>query len=171
MADTLEKIICPACGKEMKKIFLNGQNVNIDICLDGCGGILFDNRELEKCDDSFENVDELKDVIKNKTFVKTDTSEIRTCPVCSTPMVKIGAGKGGVKIDVCNVCGAKYLDHGELETIRNSAVEEIDSKITDVLATIYRENFEEVTYGLVPSKSSPRRQFVEDIVREIFFII
>ena len=45
-ADTLEKIICPGCGKEMKKIFLNGQNVYIDICLDGCGGILFDNREF-----------------------------------------------------------------------------------------------------------------------------
>ena len=171
MADTLEKIICPGCGKEMKKIFLNGQNIYIDICLDGCGGILFDNREFEKCDDSFENIDELKEVIKNKTFVKTDTSEIRTCSVCSTPMVKMGSGKGEVEIDVCNVCGAKYLDHGELETVRNSAVEEIDSKITDILATIYKENFNEVTYGMAPANPSPRRQFVEDIVKQILFVI
>ena len=86
-------------------------------------------------------------------------------------MVKMGSGKGEVEIDVCNVCGAKYLDHGELETVRNSAVEEIDSKITDILATIYKENFNEVTYGMAPANPSPRRQFVEDIVKQILFVI
>ena len=171
MADTLENLICPACRKEMKKIFLNGQNINIDICLDGCGGLFFDNRELEKCDDSFENIEEIKEAIKNKTFVKTDASEIRHCPACSTPMVKMGAGRGGVKIDVCNTCGGKYLDHGELNTIRNSSPEDINNKIADVLATIYKENFDEVTYGLAPLNPSPRRQFVENIIREIIFTL
>lgn len=171
MADTLEKIICPGCGKEMKKIFLNGQNVYIDICLDGCGGILFDNREFEKCDDSFENVNALKEAVENKTFEKTDDSAIRTCSICNTPMVKMGAGKGNVKIDYCNVCGAKYLDHGELETIRNSEKEEISSKVSEVLDSIYTENFNNVTYGMAPANPSPRRQFVEDIVKQILFVI
>ena len=33
----------------MEKIFISDANINVDICLNGCGGILFDNRELEKC--------------------------------------------------------------------------------------------------------------------------
>ena len=48
MTDTKNQINCPACGKEMKKIYLPNEKINIDICLDGCGGIFFDNREFDK---------------------------------------------------------------------------------------------------------------------------
>ena len=47
MADSLETLVCPACGKEMKKIFIDSAGFNIDICLDGCGGIFFGNRMVE----------------------------------------------------------------------------------------------------------------------------
>ena len=47
MADTVEKLICPACGKDMTKIYLKGNSINVAVCLDGCWGIFFDNRELE----------------------------------------------------------------------------------------------------------------------------
>ena len=56
MVDSLEVINCPLCGKEMKKIFLNEQQINVDICLNGCGGIFLDNRELNKIDDENENI-------------------------------------------------------------------------------------------------------------------
>ena len=56
MADTLDKLACPACGEEMKKIYMQEAGVNIDLCLNGCGGIFFDNREFEKFDEPDENI-------------------------------------------------------------------------------------------------------------------
>ena len=49
MADNLEEIYCPACGKKMEKIFMSAQGVNLDVCTQGCGGIFFDNREFKLC--------------------------------------------------------------------------------------------------------------------------
>ena len=46
--DTIDIIKCPACGKEMEKVFIPSEGINIDICTDGCGGIFFDNREFDK---------------------------------------------------------------------------------------------------------------------------
>ena len=58
MTDTLDFVKCPACGNEMVKIFAN-ETANVDICLDGCGGIFFDNHELEKFDEPKENIDDV----------------------------------------------------------------------------------------------------------------
>ena len=105
----------------MVKVFDKEKGINIDICLNGCGGILFDNREFEKFDESHENADEILNAIKERKFAKVDESEIRVCPICNVPMVKMGAGTGGVEIDICNTCGAKFLDNGELEKVREGA--------------------------------------------------
>ena len=50
MADNLELIECPACGKKMHKIYMPSAGVNLDVCVDGCGCIYFDNREFNKFD-------------------------------------------------------------------------------------------------------------------------
>ncbi len=131
MTDTKNNINCPACGHEMKKVFIENAGVNIDICIDGCGGMLFDNRELEKFDEKHENADEILNEVKDKEFISVDESATRICPICNTPMVKFGAGNGNVQIDLCNACGAKFLDFGELEKIR-----EADGKENEVLAKI-----------------------------------
>ena len=59
MADNLETNICPQCGKEMKKFYIQNHKFHVDICIDGCGGIWFDNRELKKVDDVSKNIDEI----------------------------------------------------------------------------------------------------------------
>ena len=56
MADTLQKIKCPACGREMEKVFIPSEGINLDICTQGCGGIFFDNRELDKFDEKDEDI-------------------------------------------------------------------------------------------------------------------
>lgn len=119
MADTKCIISCPACDKEMTKVYVKEANMNVDICLDGCGGILFDNRELEKVDEAHENADEIFEAVKNKTFKPTNEQEVRLCPICNSAMVKQGCGIEGIEIDVCNTCGSKFLDHNELTNIRN----------------------------------------------------
>ena len=158
-------LICPACGKTMKKIFVPESGINIDICLDGCGGILFDNRELNKFDEPHENADEILKMLEGREFKKTDETEIRTCPLCHVPMVKMGSGKGGVQIDVCNTCGAKFLDNGELLKIREGS--HIDNSKTDELINaLYNENLKSVLGDNAdkPVASSPRRKFFENLV-------
>lgn len=166
MADNKEMLICPACGKLMKKVFIKGENLNIDICTDGCGGILFDNRELEKFDEMHENASEILNEIKAKEFKKVDDSEIRICPICKVPMVKMGSGVTNTVIDVCNTCGAKFLDYGELSSIRE--VTDDNKTVIDYekINEIFKENLMQLigTDDLSTLKSSPRRQFFEDLV-------
>lgn len=129
MADTTKILNCPACGKEMTKIFMASEGVNLDVCLDGCGGILFDNRELKKFDEQSENIDELKQAMQEKNFEKTDENQIRICPVCGANMVKNSVSvKGDVIIDECYSCGAKFFDHGELTKMREEYPTEEDRR-------------------------------------------
>ncbi len=172
MADNQElDLICPACGKTMKKVLIPNAGINIDICLDGCGGIFFDNRELNKFDEPHENADEILKMLEGREFQKVDESEVRKCPLCHIPMVKMGSGIGGVQIDVCNKCGAKFLDNGELLKIREGG--EVDTAKTDALVnSLYQENLRSVL-GENADKarsSSPRRQFFENLVNKFYDI-
>ena len=128
MADNLKTIKCPACGNIMKKVFIKSANINLDICTDGCGGIFFDNRELEKFDEQHENAEEIFEVLDNKTFITVNESAQRVCPICKVPMVRMGEATG-VPIDCCHTCGGKFLDNGELQKIRAGLNEETYKKI------------------------------------------
>ena len=164
MEGSLDIINCPLCRKEMKKVFLDEQKIHVDICLDGCGGIFLDNREINKIDDIHENIEEILSAIKEKTFEIVVSEEQKICPVCNTPMVEIGADKGLVKIDNCNVCGAKFLDNGELQKIREAVVQK-NEMLDNMLQNIFEYNFEKATYGLAPDEPSPRRQAFENFIR------
>lgn len=72
MADNKEIIKCPACGEDMVKVLIPDLNIYVDICLNGCGGMLFDNRELEKFDEPHENIDDILTAIKEKSFKEVD---------------------------------------------------------------------------------------------------
>ena len=56
MADNFKTLRCPACQKEMKKVFVPSEGVNVDICLDGCGGIYFYTREFQNFYEQDENI-------------------------------------------------------------------------------------------------------------------
>jgi len=154
--DSKEVITCPACGEEMVKVFSEEANVCVDICVNGCGGMFFDNRELEKFDEQHENADEILNAVKDKEFKKVEQSETRICPICNIPMVKQGS-LTDVEIDICNVCGGKFLDNGELEKIRNKEKDEkkLDWTFLD---------------PEIPAKGSAgraaRRKFFENIIRK-----
>lgn len=119
MSDNHETLKCPACQKNMTKVFVPKEGVNIDICLDGCGGMWFDNRELKYFDEQNEKIDELSEAIKNKTFEPVDESIHRSCPICGARMVKnYSSVKNEVQIDECYSCGGKFLDNNELQKLR-----------------------------------------------------
>lgn len=119
MADTLDIIRCPACGEKMVKVYIPSEKINIDVCISGCGGIYFDNREFQKFDEQSENISEILKSLDGKVFVATDEKKVRICPVCGSNMVKnYSSIKKEVQVDECYMCGGKFLDYGELEKIR-----------------------------------------------------
>lgn len=139
MADTYKIIDCPACGKPMKKVFLPEAGINIDICLDGCGGIFFDNREFKKFDEQHENLDEVIQSAESSTFpIQPDEDAVRVCPACGANMVKNSTSdKNEIIIDECYSCGAKFLDHGELTKIRAEYATEKERADAAVRALLY----------------------------------
>ena len=112
MADNYEEICCPACGKKMQKVYMDEQNLYLDVCLNGCGGIYFDNREFKKFDELHEDITPLIEAYKGKTFQKVDSFATRECPVCGMEMVKhYSSVKQEVQVDDCYSCGGIFLDY------------------------------------------------------------
>src|SRR5574344_1607517 len=119
MADNFKQLRCPACQKPMTKVFVPKEGVNVDICLDGCGGMYFDNRELTYFDEQSEGIDNILEAIQGKTFEPVDQNNFRSCPVCGARMVKnFTSDKRHITIDECYSCGGKFLDAGELVSMR-----------------------------------------------------
>jgi len=130
MSDTLETLRCPACYKVMKKVFSPTEGVNIDICLDGCGGIWFDSREINYFNEQCENIDEIIEAIDGKEFVQVDQTNSRSCPVCGAKMAKtFSSVKKDIQLDECLGCGGKFLDNGELQAIREEHVSDLDRRV------------------------------------------
>ena len=88
MADNKDILTCPACGKEMEKVFIESMQKHLDICLNGCGGMFFDNREFEKVDEQNENIDEILSLVSGRNFQPVNDKELRACPYCGANMVK-----------------------------------------------------------------------------------
>ena len=118
MADTYKTIKCPACGSVMKKIFVPSAGINVDICADGCGSMFFDNQELQQFNKASDDISEIKKVLEGKSFTPVDVNETRICPACGKSMVKTRIKGLKVQIDTCYTCGGIFLDHGELDIIR-----------------------------------------------------
>lgn len=137
MVDNFKTIKCPACQKEMHKIFVPSEGINVDVCVDGCGGVYFDNREYKQFDEQHENIDEICKALEGKEFIKVDGSLPRTCPVCGARMVKNHTSvKQQIQIDECYSCGGKFLDRGELINIRSEYVTE-EERSADVVRKVY----------------------------------
>ena len=119
MADSHETLICPACGHDMRKVFITSRGINLDICTEGCGGIFFDNREFKMFDNPEEDIEDIINAAENNDFNSVDDTQERFCPACGVKMVKNFANRQqDVQIDECYSCGGKFLDHGELTKLR-----------------------------------------------------
>lgn len=137
MADNKEIIKCPACDTEMVKVFMPKQGINLDVCVNGCGGIYFDNREFSKFDTPHEDISPILEVLKDKEFKKVDESITRKCPVCNSNMVKnFASPKHQIQVDECYACGGKFLDYKELDKIRTQYPTE-EERAADVMKMLY----------------------------------
>ena len=171
--DVIGEVYCPACGKKMRQIFIPDAKINVDICLDGCGGILFNTHELEKFDEKHENANDILSLIEDKVFEHTDESKTRICTLCGTPMTKIGTNnKDTIEIDRCNVCGARFLDHDELKLIRESIEDPNETKnMNKMVDDFFYQNMKDMyADDFDPTKKeSGLRLFVVNFVRNAIF--
>ena len=139
MADTLKTLKCPACGKNMEKVFIPNLGINLDICTDGCGGIYFDNREFEQFDEKNEDISKILEKISGKKFTPVDQSQTRICPNCGAKMVKNSSSiHNKIEVDDCYSCGGKFLDNNELQKIREE-YDTAEQRDEDILKFVYKE--------------------------------
>jgi len=109
---------CPACGRELTEMAAG--ELTVDVCKGGCGGVWFDRFELQKVDDRPETAaPELLDVPRDPS-VRVDASKRRKCPKCDDVVMMrhfFGVRKE-VEVDECPGCAGFWLDHGELNRVR-----------------------------------------------------
>ena len=125
---------CPACSNPMTQVKV--QDIAVDVCKGGCGGIWFDGLELKKVDEPHEALgEELMHVRRDSAAVVRD-NEKRECPRCEgMPMMQHFASvKREVTVDECPNCAGFFLDYGELNEIREQyETEEERSKAAESL--------------------------------------
>ena len=145
---------CPACNNELNEMTVSG--ITVDVCKGGCGGIWFDNYELEKFDETHEAAgEELLNVERDPNIV-VDFNKKRICPKCNgvVMMRHFWSVKRKVEVDECASCGGFWLDAGELAKIRSlyeteadrhkAAQEYFDEVFGSQLAAMQKENEEKL---------------------------
>jgi len=110
---------CSVCGNMLTERLVEG--ITVDVCDGGCGGIWFDNYELEKMDEKHETAGEELLNIACDPNIEVDHERQRNCPKCSDiiMMRHFFSPEHQVEIDECGGCGGVWLDSGELGRIRN----------------------------------------------------
>ncbi len=154
------KMQCPACTHVLSEKIIGG--VKVDVCENGCGGIWFDNFEMEKFDERHEMQGEKLLDIKVNSSVKIDHSKRRNCPRCESQIMMryFFTAKREIEIDECPKCAGMWLDVGELSAIRKQfETDEGRKKAANKL-------FEEVFGDQLTEKARERAQKV-DRVRKV----
>ena len=133
---------CPACSRELKKHQI--QDVHLDVCDGGCGGIWFDNFELETVDEPHEHLGKSLLDVETDPNVTVDHSDKRACPKCQGIIMQrhFFSIKKEVEVDECPGCGGFWLDEGELHRIRNQfqSEEERDKATRQFFSDLFDED-------------------------------
>jgi len=96
---------CPACEGHLEEITV--KEITVDVCKGGCGGLWFDNYELDKVDEPHETLGEALLEYRQEEHTDVDHEKKRYCPKCdSTPLMRhFYSVKHEVEVDECPRCG------------------------------------------------------------------
>jgi len=117
---------CPVCHHRLTERHLelptndNWEEMRVDVCDEGCGGIWFDRFELEKVDESDEVAGDRLLEMDRDPEVEVDHDADRNCPECDdiVMMKRFFSVSRNVEIDECGGCAGIWVDAGELEDLR-----------------------------------------------------
>ena len=110
---------CPACENPLQEMTV--EDVTVDVCKGGCGGIWFDQFELKKFDEPHESAGERLLEIERDEGITVDRAKRFKCPKCEdvVMMRHFFSVKKQVEVDECPSCGGFWLDAGELDKMRS----------------------------------------------------
>ncbi len=145
---------CPVCSNTLKQLTVD--DITVDVCNGGCGGIWLDNFEIKKFDETHEAAGQsLLDVERDESLVIDQTKRVK-CPKCNdiVMMRHFFSAKKRVMVDECPGCGGFWLNTGELGKIRTlfkteqerdqAAHEYFDDVFGGQLAAMHAENKEKL---------------------------
>ncbi len=142
---------CPACENHLSPV--KAGNLLVDVCLGGCGGIWFDNFELQKLDDPEELAGNLlvRVNVADRKEIAANPSKKRQCPKCGdiVMMRHFFSSKRSVEVDECPNCAGYWLDAGELALIREEHQAEIERKraVDQYLSDVASRKLDEMRAG------------------------
>lgn len=115
---TFPAMECPACHHHLSKVQVS--DLEVEACKGGCGGVFFDNFELQKVDEAHEHLGvQLLEIDKDPQHPPEPGR--RDCPKCSMVMMQhFHSVKRQVEVDRCPACNGVWLDLGELQGIRSA---------------------------------------------------
>jgi len=130
---------CPACNSQLTEKQMG--EIVVDVCENGCGGIWFDNYELQKVDERHEAAGEQLLNIPRDPNAKVEQGKQRTCPKCPSQLMiqRFVSIKHEVEVDECVSCGGIWLDYGELGQIRDQYTTDAERK--DAARAYFHEAF------------------------------
>jgi Zn-finger nucleic acid-binding protein len=110
---------CPVCENALTEKTV--ESITVDVCEGGCGGIWFDNFELEKVDTATESAGEGLLEVAHDEAITVDHTARRKCPKCGDQIMMrhFASTRREVEVDECPACGGIWLDAGELGHIRD----------------------------------------------------
>jgi Zn-finger nucleic acid-binding protein len=138
---------CPACSNEMTEVLV--QDVAVDVCKGGCGGVWFDWMELTKVDEPHESAGEQLLAIERNPNLNVDRERRRHCPRCQDMIMMrhYASVKRSIEVDECPQCGGFFLDCGELGDLRDQfdSEEERREATRAYFADLYDEGLREMS--------------------------
>jgi Zn-finger nucleic acid-binding protein len=149
---------CPACANQLVEMTVN--NITLDVCKGGCGGIWFDSFELKKFDEPHEAAGELLD-IGCDLAVNVDRTQRYRCTKCDNMVMArhFFTVRHEIEVDECPGCGGLWLDGGELKMIRS----QFDSE--EARDEAWQEEFTKSFGAQLAEKNAQSQQQVEKAQR------
>ena len=155
-------MICPACQRELSHLDA-GNGVFLDVCQGGCGGVWFDNHELQKFDEAHEMPESPVFAIEpaeqeavaaaagaGSAVGRSASSDgpKRLCPRCPGQKMRryFFSAKRQIEVDECPSCGGDWLDDDELEKIRGefATAEDREAAATQLFGNLFDAQLDEV---------------------------
>ena len=106
------RLLCPACGEDMRTV--KADRVEVDEC-GGCFGLWLDHGELEQLAALSTPPERLLRLKTLDPAVQLRPEGTRPCPRCAQHLTVMTVK--GTRLDVCSECSGLFLDRGELNAL------------------------------------------------------
>ena len=137
---------CPACDCQMEQMSVD--NIRVDVCTRGCGGVWFDRFELQRVDEAHESAGERLLDLEPDASVVVDHAKKRKCPKCGSHVMMrhFFSVKKEIEVDECPRCAGIWADRGELRKIREQFATEADREMAaqEYFADMFNDDLEKI---------------------------